>query len=313
MKVIIVKNDRTQTFSMEVAGLKLMLASLCCIIFLSLVGGYAFIGLKTGDENWLTHEGVRNWQEVLGEQKQGLATVKQETERQLNALALRLAQLQGRVMRLDALGERLVMSSRLDDGEFDFSEAPALGGPLETLDIDTVYAKPTLIEAIDRLAHQIDSREQQLDLLDSLITRRTRYSDTFVAGIPVEQGWLSSRFGRRTDPFTGKPAWHNGIDFAGKRGTAILSMAAGVVTYAGDRRGYGLLVEVNHGNGYVTRYAHNESIDIQVGDIVERGQVLARMGTTGRSTGYHVHVEVLKNGKQEDPAPYVYRSFSSTE
>ena len=309
MKVIVVKNDHEQTYSFQATGLRLVFAALSLVVLIAAIGGggvYAW--LKASNDSLLTHEGVRNWQEVLGDQKQGLASVKQETERQLDALTLRLAQLQGRITRLDALGERLIAKSNLNDGEFDFSEAPALGGPAESPEVSNLYAKPTLIDAIDKLATQIDSREQQLDLLDSLIANRTRHNDTFVAGIPVEKGWLSSRFGRRTDPFTGKAAWHNGIDFAGKKGTPILAMAAGVVTWAGDRSGYGLLVEVNHGNGYVTRYAHSDSVDVQVGDIVKRGQVVAKMGSSGRSTGNHVHVEILKNGKQEDPARYIYRN-----
>ncbi|MDB2384374.1 M23 family metallopeptidase [Endozoicomonas sp.] len=308
MKVIVVNNDHAQTYSFQATGFRLAVAGLLLVVIIAAIGGGgAYAWLKASNEGLLTYEGVRNWKEVLGDQKQGLASVKQETERQLDALTLRLAQLQGRITRLDALGERLIVKSNLNDGEFDFSEAPALGGPAESPEVSNLYAKPTLIDAIDQLAIQIDSREQQLDLLDSLIANQMRHNDTFVAGIPVEKGWLSSRFGRRTDPFTGKAAWHNGIDFAGKKGTPILAMAAGVVTWAGDRSGYGLLVEVNHGNSYVTRYAHSESVDVKVGDIVKRGQVVAKMGSTGRSTGNHVHVEVLKNGKQADPARYIYR------
>ncbi|MDP0562297.1 MAG: peptidoglycan DD-metalloendopeptidase family protein [Candidatus Endonucleobacter sp. (ex Gigantidas childressi)] len=306
MKIIIVKNGHAQALSFQMASLCFaLLAFVLCIVIAGLGGVYTWT--KASNDNLLTQEGLRNWQQALGDQKLGLAFMRQETERHLDALTLRLAELQGRITRLDAIGERLAMRANLDDGEFDFSEATAIGGPSEPQELALLYAKPALIETIDQLALQIDNRETQLDLLDSLLASRTLYSDSFVAGRPVEKGWLSSRYGHRIDPFNGKTAWHGGIDFAGKHGERILSMAAGVVTYTGSRGGYGLLVEVSHGNGYVTRYGHNNSIDVKVGDVVERGQSLARMGSSGRSTGPHVHVEVLKNGRTEDPAKYINR------
>ncbi len=311
MKLIIVRNSSARTRSFHMTAVCFVLSiTLLFLVFGGLGGGSTYLWLTLKGDNLLTYEGVENWKEVLDDQKQNIESVKLEAERELDALTLRLAELQGRITRLDALGERLTVKAKLNDGEFDFSEPPAVGGPEEPLEISNIYAKPTLIQAIDQLAIQIDNREQQLDLLDSLLTSRTLYSDAFIAGLPVEKGWLSSRFGRRTDPFTGKAAWHNGIDFAGKRGSKILAMAAGVVTWAGDRSGYGMLVEINHGNGYTTRYAHNESINVKVGDIVKRGQTIAAMGRSGRATGYHVHVEVLEKGKKVDPTSYIYRNVA---
>ena len=118
---------------------------------------------------------------------------------------------------------------------------------------------------------------------------------------------MTSLFGHRTDPFKGHRAWHNGVDFAGQLGSAVVAVASGVVTWASERQGYGLIVEVNHGGGYVTRYAHNQSNLVDVGDVVKKGQVIASMGSSGRSTGPHVHFEVYKNGKSVDPASYVDR------
>ena len=160
----------------------------------------------------------------------------------MDALTLRLAELQGRITRLDALGERLILLSDLGDGEFDFSDVPALGGPEAVPENLQIYSKPVLTEALDKLADQIDSREQQLQILDSLIANKTLEVDTFLSGLPAAKGWLSSRFGVRTDPFTGKDSWHNGIDYAGPRGTEILSLGAGVVVWSGDRWGYGTMV-----------------------------------------------------------------------
>ncbi len=309
MKIIVVNQDhsRTRTYSGSGKGLGAMLL---CAFLLSMVigGGATYAWLTSSQEQMLTKEGVKSWKQVLDTQQQDLGLVRQQAQHQLDALMLRLAELQGRMTRLDALGERLTAKAKLDDGEFDFSEAPALGGPQELTESEAAYSKVSLLDAIDQLADQIDNREQQLDLLDNLISNRTLHDDSFLAGLPVRKGWLSSRYGRRTDPFTGRAAWHNGVDFAGKRGSDIISVAAGVVVWSGNRSGFGLLVEVNHGNGYLTRYAHNDESIVKVGDIVSRGQAIAKMGSSGRSTGPHVHFEVLKNGKPQDPSRYIYRA-----
>ncbi|WP_062268892.1 M23 family metallopeptidase [Endozoicomonas arenosclerae] len=309
MKVIVVKQDHSRTQSFRVTGRRLMLAAISAVSLCMMLGGgvtYLFLNSESGVV--LTEEGLQQWQETLSGQKKEVENVRLAAERQIDALTIRLAELQGRITRLDALGERLTVSAKLDDGEFSFDEVPAIGGPEELPGSESLYAKPSLIDAIDQLSDQIDSREQQFDILISLVANRAISDDAFVAGLPVKKGWLSSRFGQRTDPFTGKRAWHAGIDMAGKRGSDIVAVAAGVVTWSGDRFGYGLLVEINHGNGYVTRYAHAQASKVKVGDIVTRGQTIAEMGSSGRSTGPHVHFEVIRNGKHVDPQRYIYRA-----
>lgn len=227
-------------------------------------------------------------------------------DQKMTALTVRMAELQARLTRIDALGERLVDVAKLRNGEFDFSAAPAVGGPQE-LSSDDAFAKPDFIATLDQLANDIDQREHQLEILESLLANRKIQKEVYLAGRPVKWGWMSSRYGRRTDPFSGKLAWHQGVDFAGKDGSDIISVGSGVVTWAGNRYGYGLLVEVNHGGGYSTRYAHAKEVSVKVGDIVQKGQTVALMGSTGRSTGPHVHFEVLRNGKPVDPARYVNR------
>lgn len=313
MKVIVVRQDHSRTQSFRISGKRLIAAATLAVILtmtlsMTLGGGLMYGYFKLDSDIILTEEGLENWKQALIGQKQDLAFVREDAERQLDALTLRLAELQGRITRLDALGERLISISSLDDGEFDFSQVPALGGPEEVSDSFQVYTKPSLTDALDKLAEEIDSREQQLQLLDNLIANKTLDGEAFLSGLPAAKGWLSSRFGARTDPFTGKDGWHNGIDYAAPRGTDILSLGAGVVVFSGDRWGYGTMVEINHGNGYVTRYAHNQSNEVRVGDIVTRGQVIAKMGSSGRSTGPHVHLEVIENGKAVDPQRFMFRS-----
>jgi murein DD-endopeptidase MepM/ murein hydrolase activator NlpD len=141
--------------------------------------------------------------------------------------------------------------------------------------------------------------------------RENFFKEIKVDGWPVETGWISSFYGKRTDPFHGRASWHQGIDFASKKGTNVLTVASGVVTWVGVKQGYGLAIEVNHGGGYLTRYAHNQSNTAKVGDIVRKGQAIAKVGSSGRSTGSHVHFEVYKHGRAVDPASYVRRTDRS--
>lgn len=250
---------------------------------------------------------VKQWHERLSDQKERLESVRSRASRQVDALTLRLGEMQGRLLRLDALGQRLVESSGLANGEFNFDQAPAVGGP-ESPSLGSSFSPPGLSAMIDRLDEKISNRENQLRLLGELLSRERLEDERFIAGRPITWGWLSSHYGYRTDPFSGKRAWHSGVDLAGKDGSDIISVAAGVVTYADDRYGYGNLVEIDHGDGLVTRYAHCKAVEVSVGDVVEKGQVVALMGSTGRSTGPHVHFEVLRDGKTLDPEKYIRRA-----
>jgi murein DD-endopeptidase MepM/ murein hydrolase activator NlpD len=130
-----------------------------------------------------------------------------------------------------------------------------------------------------------------------------------VTGRPVQKGWMSSRYGYRTDPFHGRRSWHNGVDFAGKEGANVIAVASGVVTWTGKKQGYGQMVELDHGEGFITRYAHNKKNLVNAGDAVKKGEVIGLMGSSGRSTGPHVHFEVYKNGRSVDPASYIRRTI----
>ena len=250
---------------------------------------------------------TREVQSELDVQRVKLADATRKAEENLNALALRLGQLQAHVIRLDALGQRLTSMAKLDKGEFDFENPPAQGGP----DSDAQSAPmevPDFVAALNELSAQLDDRGRQLSVLETMLMNRNLQAEVMPAGRPVKHGWLSSYFGMRTDPFTGRRALHTGLDFAGKMGSDVVSVAAGVVTYAGKRSGYGNLVEINHGNGYSTRYGHNSKILVSVGQTVKKGQVIAKMGSTGRSTGPHVHFEVLINGHAVNPKKYIQAS-----
>lgn len=232
------------------------------------------------------------------------AAARRQADHHLNALALRLGELQAHVIRLDALGERLTEMAELNPAEFDFSEAPARGGP-DNSEAHRASAPPEIESAVDDLLDRLGDREQKLTLLEEFMLNRSLARRIEPSGRPVTEGWISSGFGYRSDPFTGKRDRHEGVDFAGRPGSDIVAVASGVVTWSGNRSGYGRLVELDHGNGLVTRYAHNKKNLVAVGDKVDKGQVIALMGNSGRSTGTHVHFEVLRDGKAVNPMSYI--------
>ena len=241
-------------------------------------------------------------------QKDEIAETRQQTEDTLDALAINIGQMNARVIRLDALGRRLTEMADLEDGEFDFDADPAMGGPEKAYAAGSTIAVPEVLTAMAALGNQLDNREAQLGVLEGVLSNQNLSARVYPEGRPVQSGWMSSYFGRRTDPFTGKPANHQGVDFAGKLGAEIIAVADGVVTWSSDRYGFGNLVEINHGNGYATRYAHNSENLVAVGDEVRKGQTVALMGKTGRATGPNLHFEVLRNGQRVNPVSFIRQS-----
>lgn len=298
MNIIFVGKYRGRPVRRQFNGAGMVITSVV-IIFL-------FAGLLLGSGYWYGQKNaaVNHLAELqldVSRQKELINEARQSAESELDNVAARLGKMQANVIRLNALGQRLVKLSKLDSKEFDFKNLPSYGGPTESEGVTTVDFANVMTD----LDKQLSSREEQLGVLENVIMNRQLRNESKPRGRPIKKGWTSSYFGKRTDPFTGKLAMHKGMDFAGKEGSEIVAVASGVVTWAGDRYGYGHLVEINHGNGYATRYGHNASILVEVGDSVEKGQTISLMGSTGRSTGPHVHFEVLKNDRQINPAKFV--------
>lgn len=305
MKFIIVDNHSGRARSFTANGL---LVGLTIAGLLGIPAAVGYLSYRHGvGEAALTGEMVSKWRQVLQDQDQAVEAAKRDAEVNLEASSVRLAQLQARIVRLDALGERLTNVAKLDEGEFDFSKPPAMGGP-EVPDEGNPIDPPDYMQMLGQLAEDIENREQQLSVLETLLVNRKIQNDVFIAGRPVNKGWMSSRFGMRTDPINGRRAWHNGVDFAGKEGQDVMTVAAGVVVFAGVRSGYGKMVEINHGGGFSTRYGHHKELLVKAGDIVKKGQVIGLMGHSGRATGPHVHFEVFKNGRVVDPSAYIHRA-----
>ncbi len=286
---------------LELAGSRgalLFAAFLCC-------GGLMFaLGRSTvtlpGD--WVRE--VRAIKQEIHQQQGKVDRLRLDNENNVNALAARLAELQAASTRLDALGERLANMGQLTLDEFDFSEPAAIGGPGDYEHMGSA-TEESLSSSIEQLQEKLRVQSSQLDALQFLMANRQLESDLTPAGWPVRKGYISSRYGERSDPFTGEREQHTGLDFAGTRGTEVLSVASGVVIWAANRAGYGKTVEIDHGNGYRTRYAHSDMLTVKAGDHVNSGQVIALMGSTGRASAPHVHFEVLKDGKRINPGSFV--------
>ena len=264
-----------------------------------LLGGGYLLGVSFGHKTI-----INEWKADVSVQKERLQLAKRESETHVDALTTKVGLLQAHINRIDALGNMLVNMAGLDSGEFSFDSAPGVGGVGVSQDneqnidmeIDTVLAQ---------LNAEIENREHQLLVLNDLLIDEKLEQETRPQGRPVIHGWISSYFGKRTSPFTGKTETHRGVDFAGKTGNDVVAVAGGVVTKAGKKGAYGYLVEVDHGNGYITRYGHNQMVLVQVGEAIKRGQVIAKLGSTGRSTGPHVHFEVIKDGARIDPMKFI--------
>ncbi len=232
---------------------------------------------------------------------------KKQAQLQLNALTVKIGMLQAELTRINAFGQRVATLAKVNKDEFDFSESPGIGGPSEVI-VGAIQPSSTdLFQGLDDFAAELNDRAYQLEILEAVLQNKEIKAEKRISGRPIKKGWTSSFYGTRADPFHGKPTWHGGMDFAGKEGADVITTGAGVVTWSAKRSNYGQFIEISHGEGMTTRYAHNSELLVSVGDVVRKGQVIAKMGSEGRSTGPHVHYELLKNGKTMNPERFVNR------
>lgn len=306
MNIIIFRGDGTKPLKLALGRAQLTRMSLAAafglvtVIALSALAGRSF---SVSDEEALAQ--LAAYQAQVAQGQQALEQMKQRQNDHLNALALQLGELEARSVRMDSLGARLTQVGQLSDGEFNFLTAPPVGGPEQTPKLADIGSIDLATE-ISAFEARFEQQSRQLKILESLIAGRELDETLTPSGKPIVDGWQSSHFGKRVDPFTGEMAVHTGVDFAGPLNAEILAVADGVVTWSGKRPQYGNTVEVDHGNGYLTRYAHNKENRVNVGQRIKAGDVLGIMGSTGRATGSHVHFEVFLDGRRINPADVIY-------
>ena len=302
MKLILLSGSSGRARHLEFSAP--LVAVSCVAAVMAMVGGFGyFYAQSLGPKQSLAD--VKDLRISIVSQKEELAALRGRGQEQIAALTQKMGELNANAIRLDALGRRLTSMADLDDGEFDFDTQPAVGGPLEPVMYSASGRVTDLAQNISLMDRKLHDQEQQLIVLEGLLLNRKLHDRVYPKGRPVRSGYLSSYFGHRTDPFTGKTANHRGVDFAGKAGSDVLAVAGGVVTYSGSRHGYGNMVEINHGNGYVTRYAHNEKNLVVPGDQIQPGQVIALLGSSGRATGPNLHFEVWHRGRPVDPVKHI--------
>ena len=305
MKMIFVSSfcDRTDAVSIPlVRAVAIAGFGLAAVISASLWAGYT-VGERQAAEAGVGSANVEV-HALLEAERRLIADAKAEQRAHMDALALRIAELQAHLMRLDALGDRLVEIGKLDRDEFDFASEPPLGGVDDDLTDDSQNL-PEINAEMDRIASLLDDREDKLAALEQMLMNRALIAEVTPSGRPVKKGWMSSGFGKRTDPFKGKKSYHRGLDFAGKRGSDVVAVASGIVMRSEKAAGYGNVVEIRHADGYSTLYGHNKENLVKVGDMVDKGQTIALLGSTGRSSGPHVHFEVHREGKIVNPIEFV--------
>jgi murein DD-endopeptidase MepM/ murein hydrolase activator NlpD len=263
------------------------------------VGALLGVGFLAGGAAGLV--GTAGLRLQLGNQQAQLATAQRQSQREINALAARLGELQAEANRLNALGERLTRIGQMQDGEFNFDKPVGVGGAGPVRDISA----PELREGLDTLNRQFADSGEQLSVLESMLFNRQLDMNSVPSREPIANSYITSSFGRRADPIVGGSQFHKGIDFEADVGDPVLAVADGVVSYSGVRSGYGNVIEIDHGNGYVTRYAHNSRLERRVGELIRAGQEIAKAGSTGRSTGAHVHFEVWERGQYVNPRKFL--------
>jgi murein DD-endopeptidase MepM/ murein hydrolase activator NlpD len=244
---------------------------------------------------------------VLADQREEALKTQELVQGHLNAMALRLGELQAQMLRLDGLGERLARIAGLkpqDMPSLQSGQIPGRGGAESALP-SRQLSVPEFSDLLAKLARQVDERSDQLGVLEALLVQHSANRKFLPTLYPIVDGWFSSNFGYRIDPFTGMQTFHDGIDFPSEAGTPVVAAASGKVVAAGYHPQYGKVIEIDHGNGLLSRYAHASQVFVSVGDLVVRGQRVGAVGSTGRSTGPHLHFEVRLNGVPQNPARFL--------
>lgn len=306
MQIVFLANSRVGSYRFKFGLLGVM--AVAGIVSAAGAGAY-YAGTLRGESEAMVQLRAKEqsrepiWKGQIEEQRDGIARLNSTIQLNVNAIAVRLGEMQAHIARLNALGERLASMAKLAAGEFDFSSTPAAGGPAPEMPVGSDIND--IARAFAALTAEIDDRAEKLEALEAMLLNRDLLEQTSPTGWPLKGGWISSTYGKRVDPLTGRREFHSGVDFVGPPNSEVVALAAGVVSFAGPRSEYGNVIEVNHGDGVVTRYAHTKKVLAKVGEKVEKGQSIAVMGATGRTTGPHVHCEVIRDGVIVDPVDYI--------
>jgi len=307
VNIILVSSRFAKARSLTLTGAHVFVAGLllsALFVAAVLMAQYAIVRLQSG----VMSDELRTWlaSAQADEQRKQELYLRQS----LDAMAARLGQMQAQLQRLDGLGARLAKLSGMKPNEFSFDLAPARGGPYLPAPPQQEVSMESLGGQLESLSVLLGDRSDKLVALETLLQQDRLDKRMLPSVAPVKSSWYSSNFGWRLDPFTGKNALHEGVDYMVPEGTPIYASAGGVVVFAGLHPQYGNMVEIDHGNQIITRYAHASRVLVQVGEVVRSGHEIARVGSTGRSTGNHLHFEVRYRGSAQNPVRFLQKAAS---
>lgn len=295
MNIILVSRKLSQARSLNISRLQLALAA-------------SFFMLATAATSFGLFYLVAHYSQVASLQPYFARILPQPsaatgTLEGVDAMAIKLGQMEAQLVRLDTLGQRLAKVAGFKPQELSFSEEPGRGGAFNPIQPELSLRQ--INDLASSLSWQLDDRGDKLSLLESLLHENSAKKQLTPSSQPVRDGWFSSSFGWRVDPFSGRKAFHEGVDFSAEAGSPIYAAAGGVIQYSGFHPQYGNMIEVDHSNGLVTRYAHAQRRLVKMGDVVMKGNKIAEVGSTGRSTGAHLHFEVLHRGVPQNPSRFL--------
>lgn len=311
MQLLITHGHLARTRLLQFQAWQLVMAALVLVGLLMAVSGtvYHFVFLKAAREGWPV---VSPLVRLLVRDE--IAQRDRYMRENLDAMAQKVGEMQAKLVKLEAMGERVSGAAGVKPDEIKpllRTPGPAVpgaaparggqGGPYLPLTSPSLEQLQGLVTRVDEAA---DYQTDLFTLFESRLLESRLQALMVPSSTPVE-GVVGSGFGFRSDPFTGRAALHTGLDFPAEPGTPIHAAAGGMVTGKEWHPAYGNVLEIDHGNGLVTRYAHNASVEVALGALVKRGQLVARVGNSGRSTGAHLHFEVLVDGVPQNPARFL--------
>lgn len=306
MNIILVSNNLAKTRNISLNGIHILAAAaifFALFIMAVLAAEYAIVRFQPGK---ISNE-MRAW--LASAQNHEQQKQQAYLRESLDTMAISLGQMQARLLRLDSLGTRLVKVAGMKPQEIDFSKVPAQGGAYQPAGQQDV-SLASMNQQLGNLSALMTDRGDKLAALETLLQQDRLRKKLLNTIAPVTSGWYSSNFGWRLDPFTGKSAMHEGVDYVVPQGTPIHAAASGIVVYAALHPQFGNLVEIDHGNDILTRYAHASKLMVEVGQVVKRGQLISLVGSTGRSTGNHLHFEVRFKGLAQNPIRFLQNAAS---
>jgi len=309
LKVILLKDNTSKNGAVCFSGQKLLASGLMVFVALPIALGLVSYWLASTIDRSLNPFVDPEYriavESRVNEQENEILKTRTYVRQHMDVLGRKIGSLQAQVSRINAVEMRLAEASGIDLKDFQFDQDPAVGGADIAADEDSEQVD--IENAIIAIEQELTLRESEIAAVDFLLSRKSLQNQQTPAGWPVENGWISSSFGSRMHPMTGKKQFHRGVDIPGKLGADVLAVADGVVKRSTKSISYGWLVEIDHGDDYTTLYSHNRKNLVTEGQTVIKGQPVAEVGSTGRSTAPHVHFEVLKRDRHINPVKYLYK------